>query len=88
MRLSELEGKEMINLYDGSRLGTIGDSDMIIDPESGEIESIIIPHRSNFFSLWTDRQEMVVPWETVKKIGSEVVVVDLDQTYSPYKQYA
>jgi sporulation protein YlmC with PRC-barrel domain len=30
---------------------------------------------------------MVVPWNTVKKIGSEVIVVDLDQTYSVYKNY-
>jgi YlmC/YmxH family sporulation protein len=87
MRLSELEGKEMINLYDGGRLGTIRESDLIIEPECGEIESIIIPSRSNFFNLWSERREMVVPWNTVKKIGSEVIIVDLDQTYSIYKNY-
>jgi YlmC/YmxH family sporulation protein len=87
MRLSELEGKEMINLFDGGRLGSIGESDLVIEPESGEIESIIIPGRSNFFNLWSERQEMMVPWNTVKKIGSEVIVVDLDQTYSVYKNY-
>jgi YlmC/YmxH family sporulation protein len=87
MRLSELEGKEMINLFDGGRLGSIGESDMIIEPESGEIESIIIPGRSSFFNFWSERQEMTVPWNTVKKIGSEVIVVDLDQTYSVYRNY-
>ncbi len=87
MRLSELIGKEIINIFDGARLGTIGDSDLIIDPESGEIESIILPQRSNFFNLWVDRQELIVPWETVKKIGSEVIIVELDRTYNIYKKY-
>lgn len=85
MRLSELVGKEIINIFDGSRLGTIGDSDLIIDPESGSIESIILPQRSNFLNLWLDRQNFIVPWKTVKKIGNEVIIVELDQTYSRYK---
>ena len=48
MRLSDLVGKEIINIFDGMRLGTIGDSDIVIDPESGEVVSIVLPGRSNF----------------------------------------
>lgn len=87
MRLSDLVGKEIINIFDGVRLGTIGDSDMIIDPESGEVVSIILPGRSNFLNLWMDRQEIEIPWSSVKKVGSEVIIVDLDETYSQYKRY-
>ncbi|MGB4504986.1 MAG: YlmC/YmxH family sporulation protein [Syntrophaceticus sp.] len=87
MRLSDLIGKEIINIFDGMRLGTIGDSDMIIDPDSGEVISIILPGRSNFLNLWTDRQEIEIPWSSVKKVGSEVIIVDLDETYSQYKRY-
>jgi len=87
VRLGELVGKEIINIFDGMRLGTIGDSDLVIDPETGEIESIILPQRSNFLNFWMDRREMVVPWETVKKIGSEVIIVDLDNTFPQYKRY-
>ena len=87
MRLSDLAGKEIINIFDGVRLGTIGDSDMIIDPESGEVVSIILPGRSNFLNLWIDRQEIEIPWSSVKKVGSEVIIVDLDETYSQYKRY-
>lgn len=87
MRFSDLVGKEIINIFDGVRLGTIGDSDMIIDPDSGEVVSIILPGRSNFINLWIDRQEMEIPWSSVKKIGSEVIIVDLDETYSLYKRY-
>jgi YlmC/YmxH family sporulation protein len=87
LRFSDLVGKEIINIFDGVRLGTIGDSDMIIDPDSGEVVSIILPGRSNFINLWIDRQEMEIPWSSVKKIGSEVIIVDLDETYSLYKRY-
>ncbi|MDH7576703.1 MAG: YlmC/YmxH family sporulation protein [Bacillota bacterium] len=87
MRLSDLIGKEIINIFDGARLGTIGDSDLVIDPESGEIQSIILPQRANFLNFWVDRQDLVVPWETVKKIGSEVIIVELDRTYTLHKKY-
>jgi YlmC/YmxH family sporulation protein len=87
LRLSDLAGKEIINIFDGVRLGTIVDSDMIIDPESGEVVSIILPGRSNFLNLWMDRQEIEIPWSSVKKVGSEVIIVDLDETYSQYKRY-
>jgi YlmC/YmxH family sporulation protein len=87
VRISDLAGKEIINIFDGVRLGTIGDSDMIIDPESGEIISILLPHRSGLLNFWLDKQEIKIPWSSVKKIGSEVIVVDLDESYSLYKKY-
>lgn len=87
MRISDLVGKEIINIFDGVRLGTIGESDMIIDPESGEIISILLPQRPGLFNFWLDKQEMKIPWSSVKKIGSEVIVVDLDESYSLYKKY-
>jgi YlmC/YmxH family sporulation protein len=87
LRFSELMGKEIINIFDGVRLGTIGDSDMIIDPESGEIESIVLPRRPNFMGLWADKQELVIPWSAVKKVGTELIIVDLDESYSMYKKY-
>ncbi|HBI27200.1 MAG: YlmC/YmxH family sporulation protein [Syntrophaceticus sp.] len=86
MRFSELMGKEVINIFDGVRLGTIGDSDMLIDPESGEIESIVLPQRASFMGLWADKQELVIPWSAVKKVGAELIIVDLDETYSMYKR--
>lgn len=37
MRLSELVGKHIVNIYDGARLGTVGDSDLVIDTETGKL---------------------------------------------------
>ncbi|MGI6555417.1 MAG: YlmC/YmxH family sporulation protein [Bacillota bacterium] len=78
MRLSDLLGKEVVNLLDGSRLGVVGDSDLVIDNASGQIESIILPHRGGLKSLFGDQQELVIPWEAVRRIGSEVIIVELD----------
>jgi YlmC/YmxH family sporulation protein len=46
MRLNDLIGKEMVNIYDGMRMGIVGDSDMLIDPDTGRIVSIILPNRA------------------------------------------
>jgi len=85
VRLNELVGKEMINIYDGMKIGTVGDSDMVIDQETGNIVSIILPNRGNALNFWADRQKLVVPWQAVKKVGREVIVVDLDNTHMRLK---
>ena len=82
MKLSELIGKKIVNVFDGNILGTVGDSDLVIDPFSGNIESIILPNKSSVFNLWFQKQQLVIPWEAVKKVGSEVIVVDLDETHA------
>lgn len=85
LRLYELTGKEMINIFDGMRMGTVGESDMLVDAESGQIISIILPNKGNALNFWTDRQKMVIPWEAVKKVGREVIVVDLDSNHMRLK---
>lgn len=80
MRLGELVGKEIVNIYDGARLGVVGDSDLVIDGESGLVQSIILPRRLNVLTLWMDRQHLVIPWDSIKKVGSEVIVIELDHT--------
>ncbi len=86
-RLSDLEGKEVINLVDGARLGVIGEPDMVIDINTGEIQSIILPRKNNLISLWMDRQRLIIPWHSVKKIGNEVIIVELDNTVPNLTRY-
>ncbi len=79
MRLSQLMGKRIVNIFDGDILGTVGDSDLIIDPETGEIKAIVLPHRGERMLGRSDRRMLNIPWDSVCKIGSEVIVVDLEQ---------
>lgn len=87
MRMAELAGKEIVNIFDGARLGVVGETDMVIDTETGSITSVIIPRKNNFLNFWVDRQHMVIPWESIKKIGYEVMIVELDQTNLNFKKY-
>ncbi|ADG82252.1 YlmC/YmxH family sporulation protein [Thermincola ferriacetica] len=82
-----MEGKEIININDGSRLGVIGEADLIIDPRTGLIQSIILPQKNNLISFWVDKQNIIIPWEAVRKIGQEVIIVDLDSTVPNLSSY-
>lgn len=77
MRLSEIRRKEIINLYDGARLGFLGDADLVINPKSGKILSIEIPQLS-FLGL-RDRETIVIPWSSVKKIGADMIIVEVSR---------
>ncbi len=87
MRMGELVGKEIININNGRRLGVVGDSDMNVCVESGDIQSIILPRKNNLLNLWVDRQHLVIPWTAVKKIGTEVIIVELDRSSPLYQRF-
>mgnify|MGYP000660477056 CR=1 FL=1 len=87
MRLAELTGKEIVNLADGARLGMVGESDLVIDAQTGRVLSIILPRRGNFLSFWVERQQLVIPWEAVRRIGKEVIIVDIDQANLNFRRH-
>lgn len=84
MRMTELVGKQIINIYNGARLGVVGETDLAVDIDSGEIRSIILPRKNNMLNIWLDRRHLEIPWDSVRKIGSEVIIVELDQTSPAY----
>lgn len=86
MRLTELIGKDIVNIQNGSRLGTVADSDLVIHAETGEIDAIILPSQGGFFNFW-DRNNLTIPWSAVRKIGSEVIIVELDDSHMRYKRF-
>lgn len=88
MRMAELAGKEIVNIFNGARLGVVGESDISINVDSGVVESIIIPLKSNPINFWMDKQNLIIPWQAVKKIGAEVIIVELDQTNLDYRRHS
>jgi len=83
VKTSDLRQREVINVLDGKRLGFISDLD--IDLEKGIIQSIIIPAQNKVFSLFTRSGDYVIPWEQIKKIGSDVILVELADFVNPVK---
>jgi len=79
MKLSELAGKEVINIYDGIRLGIVGETDLIVNQKTGEIESIVIPNNGIINSIWREDKYMVIPWPSVLKVGNDYIIVDISE---------
>ncbi|MFA5523371.1 MAG: YlmC/YmxH family sporulation protein [Tissierellales bacterium] len=81
MRLSELGGKEIVNLNDGGRLGVIADSDLLIDEKSGKILALLVPDRKSQIKIFSfnDRNGIEIPWSSIRKIGNDMIIIELDE---------
>ncbi len=79
VRISDLRMREVVNVADGRRLGPIKDID--IDLEEGSINAIVLPGHGGgtgrLMGIIGREEELVVPWEKVRKIGVDVILVDL-----------
>ncbi|MGB9802728.1 YlmC/YmxH family sporulation protein [Desulfofundulus sp.] len=76
VKVSDLRMREVINIADGRRMGPIKDID--IDLEQGRISAIILPGQGNrLLGLFGREEEIVVPWHKIKKIGLDVILIDL-----------
>ena len=73
-RAGELRQKEVINLSDAGRLGFVADVEVSL--EAGAIEAVIVPGRSRIFNFGKGN-DLVIPWEKIKRIGEDVILVDL-----------
>ncbi|HHV27285.1 YlmC/YmxH family sporulation protein [Anaerosalibacter bizertensis] len=78
MLLSELGGKEIVNLNDGGRLGMIADSDVIIDENTGKIISLLLPDKRVQFKLFGEKEEIEIPWDSIKKVGDDMIIVEIE----------
>jgi YlmC/YmxH family sporulation protein len=74
-RIGDLRQKEVINIVDGRRLGFVKDAEFSL--ESGRILSIVLPGPWSFFHLFGKETEMVIPWRDIRKIGEEIILVDI-----------
>ncbi|MBO4879633.1 MAG: YlmC/YmxH family sporulation protein [Clostridia bacterium] len=72
---SDLEEKEIINICDGACLGRI--CDLELDDCTGQICSIVVPGPPKLLGLIRSRQELVIPYCKIQKIGDDVILVDI-----------
>ncbi len=72
-RVFDLGCKEVINLYDGARLGYVGDVE--IETESGRVTALVIPGRLRLFGLLGREDDIVVPWDSIEKIGEDIILI-------------
>lgn len=71
----DFKHKEVINITDGRRLGFV--QDVTADLNTGVITSIIVPGSSKLFNIFSGNNDIVIPWENIKCIGDDVILVEI-----------
>ncbi len=84
IKISDLRMREVVNVVDGRRLGLIRDID--IDLEAGRIAALILPGQGRFLGLFGREDELVVPWDKIKKIGLDIILVELPPYHNPREE--
>lgn len=79
MRLSELARKELVDLNEGSFWGTAGKADLVIDENSGSIESLLLPGRGGFLGIGSS-EEVKLSWSSIVKVGKDAIIIDIKAT--------
>ncbi|MBQ9120647.1 MAG: YlmC/YmxH family sporulation protein [Lachnospiraceae bacterium] len=75
MRLCELREKEVINCRSCERLGFPDDIEFCL--RTGCIEALIVPGPCKLFGLLGRDQEIVIPWNCIRQIGEDIILVDI-----------
>ncbi|MBT2755964.1 YlmC/YmxH family sporulation protein [Mesobacillus foraminis] len=78
MRLSDLGGKEIVDVKKAERLGVLGQTDLEINERTGQVEALVIPS-VKWFGLKRQGGELRVPWRHIKKIGTDMVIIDIPE---------
>ncbi len=79
MRLSQIGGKEIVNLNTGERLGMVAEADLVIDRVTGNIVRLLVPEERHQFLLFGERNFIEIPWENVKKIGNDMIIIEQEE---------
>lgn len=71
-----MSGKEIVDVKRAERLGVLGHTDLEINENTGEIRSLIIPSLK-WFGFKKEGNEIRVPWNHIKKIGTDMIIIDI-----------
>ncbi|MCP1124717.1 YlmC/YmxH family sporulation protein [Bacillus sp. AFS018417] len=82
MRLSELSGKEIVDLQRAERMGVLGHADLEIDERDGKVQALIIPV-GKWGGFKRGQQEVRVEWGRIKKVGQDMIIFDLANYSDP-----
>ena len=78
MKFSELRCKEVICVADGRRLGFVSDVEVTV-PE-GRVVSLVVPGPCRYLGLLGRREDYVIPWGCIRRIGPDIILVDAKPT--------
>lgn len=78
MRFTQLQCKEVICVSDGRRLGFV--TDVQVEIPSGNVCAIVVPCPARFPGGFGRRDDFIIPWNCIKRIGPDIVLVEAKPT--------
>ena len=72
---NDFKCKEVICVCDGRRLGFVCDAK--IEMPEGRICAIVVPGPCRFFGVCGRRDDFLIPWHCIKRIGPDIILVDI-----------
>ena len=75
IKFTDLHCKEVICLSDGRRLGFV--SDIEVEIPEGHVCALIVPGPCRFLGLFGRKDDFVIPWNCIKRIGPDIILVDI-----------
>ena len=73
-KFTDLQCKEVICVGSGQRLGFI--SDVLVELPEGKVCALVVPCPAHLMGLAGHRDDFVIPWGAVSRIGPDIVLVD------------
>ena len=70
---TELRCKEIVNLLSGAKMGKL--VDVIFAADGSGVLGIVAPGQRKLFK---PQEDIFIPWKNITKIGSDVILVDID----------
>ena len=76
MKFTELQCKEVICVATGQRLGFV--ADVQVEIPGGNVRAIVVPCPCKGFGLVGKREDYIIPWSCIQRIGPDIVLVDTE----------
>lgn len=76
MRLTELQNKDIVDIETGKVIGDIVDVSFEL---GGNLDSLIVEKKKFLISMFSSKDEIEVKWNQIKKIGEDVILVELKE---------
>ena len=73
-RLQELRKKEVINAHNGCKLGYV--DDLEVDIKCAKVAALIVYGRPRLFGLFGKSDDYYIPWEKIRLIGEDAILVE------------
>lgn len=79
MTFSELKQKDVVNIFDGRRLGK--PIDLVLN-HGACVEALVVPSgNASFLNLLRQEKEgCFIPWSQVMRIGDDVILVEIHES--------